>query len=114
MEGVAELEYKDWQKVELRVAQIIKVEEIEGADKLFKLTLDVGETGERTVCAGIKKSHKPKDLTGKKIAYLSNLTPRKMKGVESQGMILAAFTDDDSKVILLSLDGDIENGSQIG
>ena len=54
------------------------------------------------------------DIDGKKIAYLSNLAPRKMKGIESQGMLLAAFTSDESKVVLLTLDSDIENGSQIG
>ena len=115
MAGVAKLDYKDWQKADLRVAEIKGVEEIEGADKLFKLTLDAGsELGERTVCAGIKKYYKSKDLKGKKIAYLSNLVSRKMKGVESQGMLLAAFTNDDSNVILFTLDGDIENGSLIG
>ncbi|MAG40016.1 tRNA-binding protein [Candidatus Pacearchaeota archaeon] len=114
MEGVAQLEYKDWQKADLRVAEIKKVEEIEGADKLFKLTLDVGEIGTRTICAGIKEFYESKDLANKKIAYLSNLAPRKMKGVESQGMLLAAFTDDEAKIVLLALDSDIENGSQIG
>jgi methionyl-tRNA synthetase len=115
MAGVAKLEYKDWEKADLRVSEIKEVEEIEGADKLFKLTLDAGkELGERTVCAGIKQYYKSEDLKGKKIAYLSNLAPRKMRGIESQGMLLAAFTNDDSKVVLLTLDADIENGSQIG
>ena len=114
MAGIANLEYDDWKKADLRVAEIKKAEEIEGADKLLKLTLNVGEVGTRTVCAGIKKYYKTKDLGGKKVAYLSNLVPRKMKGIESQGMLLAAFTSDESKVILLTLDKDIENGSQIG
>jgi methionyl-tRNA synthetase len=115
MANVAKLEYKDWEKADLRVAEIKNIEEIDGADKLFKLTLDAGkELGERTVCAGIKQHYKAKDLTGKKIAYLSNLAPRKMRGIESQGMLLAAFSSDDSKIVLLTLDSDIENGSQIG
>jgi len=114
MAGIAKLEYKDWEKADLRVAQIKSAEEIEGADKLFKITLDAGELGERIVCAGIKKYYKSKDLTDKKVAYLSNLAPRKMRGIESQGMLLAAFTEDDSNVSLLTFDKDMENGSQIG
>jgi len=114
MANVAKLEYKDWEKADLRVAQIKLVEEIDGADKLFKITLDAGELGERIVCAGIKEYYEAKDLTGKKVAYLSNLAPRKMRGIESCGMLLAAFTADDSNVSLLTFDKDMENGSQIG
>ena len=58
--------------------------------------------------------YEAKDLTGKKVAYLSNLAPRKMRGIESCGMLLAAFTADDSNVSLLTFDKDMENGSQIG
>lgn len=87
------VEFSDWQKLDLRVAKIIKVEEIEGADKLYKITLDVGpEIGERVICAGIKEYYLIEELINKIIIYFANLTPRKMRGIESQGMLLAAST----------------------
>lgn len=99
MEGI--VNFDDWSKLDLRVAQIKEVEEIPGADKLWKLKVDVGELGKRTICAGIKKHYSKEDLLGKKIIYFSNLAPRKMRGIESQGMLLAASNDDHEKVILL-------------
>ena len=112
MEGI--IEFPGWEKVDLRVAQIKKVEEIVGADKLFKLTLDVGEIGKRTICAGIKEFYKKEDLENKKIIYLSNLKPRVLRGIESQGMLLAASTENHSKVVLISPEKEIENGCRIG
>ena len=63
-EGI--VEFSDWEKLDLRVAEIKKIEEIKGADKLYKLTLDVGELGERTICAGIKEFYSKEELKGKK------------------------------------------------
>lgn len=111
-EGITE--FSDWEKIDLRVAEIINVEEIENADKLWKLTLNVGELGERTICAGIKEFYTKKELIGKKIIYFSNLKPRKLKGIESQGMLLAASNEDHSEVVLIAPEKDIENGSRIG
>ncbi len=105
--------FSDWEKIDLRVAQIKNVEEIEGADKLYKLTLDIGELGERTVCAGIKQHYTKKELKGKKIIVFANLTPRKLKGIESQGMVLAAVNDEEGKVILLSPEKDIDVGNRV-
>ena len=113
MEGITQIEFSDWQKLDLRVAQIKQVEEIEGADKLYKITLDVGELGERTICAGIKEFYTKEELAGKKIIYFSNLKPRNMKGIESQGMLLAASSKDHSRVVLISPEADIEVGSRI-
>jgi methionyl-tRNA synthetase len=112
MEGIAT--FDDWQKVKLIVAEIKNVDEIEGADKLWKLTLNCGELGERTICAGIKPYYSKEELINKKITYFFNLTPRKLKGIESQGMLLAASSADHSKVILISPERDIEPGSLIG
>ncbi len=114
MEGVTEVNFSDWEKIDLRVAEIISVEEIDGADKLYKLNLDVGELGGRTICAGIKEYYSKEELQNKKIIYFSNLAPRKMRGIESQGMLLAASTEDHGKVILISPEKEIENGSRIG
>ena len=111
---MSQIEFKDWEKIELRVGQIIKVEDIDGADKLYKLKVNLGkELGERTVCAGLKKSYTKDQLKSKKIIFFTNLAPRMMRGIESQGMILAAVNDDESKVILISPEKDIEIGSRI-
>jgi len=110
-EGI--IEFGDFAKVDLRVAEIISVEEIEGADKLYKLSLNVGELGERVICAGIKPYYSSEELIGKKIIIVSNLAPRKLKGVESQGMLLAAGSKDKDKCVLLTIEKDIENGSRI-
>jgi len=107
------IEFGDFLKVDLRVAQIKEIEEIEGADKLYKLSLDVGELGERTICAGIKPYYSKGELQDKKIIIVSNLDPRKLRGVESQGMLLAAGSAEKDRCVLLTLDKDIENGIRI-
>lgn len=111
-EGI--VEFKDWEKLDLRVGKIIEVEDIEGADKLYKLTVDLGkEIGKRIVCAGIKKHYTKEQLKGKKVIIFTNLTPRKLKGIESQGMVLAAVNEEEDKVILLAPEEDIEVGSKV-
>ena len=105
--------FNDFEKLDLRVAEILEVEEIENADKLYKLKIDVGELGERVLLAGLKQYYGKDDLVGKKIIIIANLEPRKMRGIESQGMLLAASTDNHEQVVLLSLDKDIKNGSKI-
>jgi len=108
------VEFSDWEKLDLRVAEIKSVEEIDGADKLYKLILDVGELGERTICAGIKQFYEKENLVGRKIIYFANLKPRKMKGTESEGMLLAASDEIYSKVVLIAPEKEIENGTKIG
>jgi methionyl-tRNA synthetase len=106
--------FSDWEKLDLRVGKILKVEDIENADKLYKLTVDLGkEIGKRTVCAGIKKHYSKEQLKEKKIIIFANLAPRKLKGIESQGMVLAAVSEDESEVILLSPEKDIKIGSKV-
>jgi len=109
-EGI--VDFSDWEKLDLRVGQIIKVEEIEGADKLYKLSVDIGEET-RTVCAGLKKYYSKDELKGKKIILFANLAPRKLKGIESQGMILAAVNKEETEVVLLAPESDIEVGSKV-
>ena len=109
-----EINFNEWEKLDLRVGKILKVEDIEGADKLYKLTIDLGEEiGKRTVCAGIKKYYSKENLAGKKIILFVNLIPRKLKGIESQGMVLAAVDETEDKVILISPEEDIEIGSKV-
>jgi methionine--tRNA ligase beta chain len=102
--------FNEFAKLDIRTARITDVCEIDGADKLFKLTLDVGELGERTIAAGIKKWYKPKDLVGRQIIYLANLEPKIIRGVESKGMLLAAG---DTEPVLLVPDKDVAPGTKI-
>lgn len=103
--------FEDFQKLDIRIAKIIKVEEIEGADKLYKLTLDVGDLGERVIVAGIKNWYKPEDLVDRLIVYLANLEPRILKGVKSQGMLLAA--DCDNEPVLIYPEKDVDPGTKL-
>lgn len=107
-----EISYEDFEKLDLVVGQIMKIEEIPNADKLYKLTINIGEDT-RTVCAGIKEYYSKDELKGRKIVLLANLAPRKLKGIESQGMILAASTENHEEVVLISPEADIEVGSRV-
>ncbi len=91
----AEIKIDDFMKVDLRVAQIVDCEHVEGSDKLLRLTLDVGEGRLRNVFSGIKSAYKPEDLKGKLTVMVANLAPRKMKFGVSEGMVLAASAADE-------------------
>jgi methionine--tRNA ligase beta chain len=112
-ESIKLIEYTDFSKIDLRVAKILEVEEIEGADKLYKLTIDIGSE-KRTICAGIKEYYSKEDLAGKQIIVVANLKPRKLRGIESQGMLLAASNSDHTKISLIMPDSEIEVGSVVG
>ncbi len=103
------ISYEQFLALDIRTAEITAVDEIEGADRLYKITLDAGDLGKKTVAAGIKAWYTPQELIGKQIVYLANLEPRTLKGVESQGMILAA--DDGETVILLQPKKPVANGA---
>jgi len=107
------IKYEDFTKLSLKVGTIKKVEDIEGADKLYKLEVDVGEEKLRTILAGIKQHYSKDELKDKQIIVICNLEPRKMRGFVSEGMLLAAASDDDSKIILLSPEKKIPSGSKI-
>ncbi len=100
-----------FKKMDLRVAQITACEEIEGADRLYKLTIDVGE--ERQIVAGIKAHYGKEELVGKKIIIVANLEPRTLRGIASHGMLLAASSEDKSTVVLLTPDRDIPCGATV-
>ena len=104
--------FDEFKKLELKVGEIKSAEEIVGADKLYKIKVDLGGE-EREVVAGIKKFYSLESLIGKKIAVLANLEPRVIRGVTSFGMLLAASTEDKSSLSLLILDKDLPNGSKI-
>lgn len=88
------IQFDDFAKVDLRVAKVIESSDVEGADKLLSLTLDVGELGQRHVFSGIKSKYKAEDLVGKNLVLVANLAPRKMKFGMSEGMVLAAGDND--------------------
>tara|TARA_R100000093_G_scaffold55122_1_gene28502 strand:+ start:2363 stop:4390 length:2028 start_codon:yes stop_codon:yes gene_type:complete len=102
----------DFLKVKLRAARIAKAAPVEGADKLLRLTLDVGELGERNVFAGIKSKYRPEDLEGRMVVLVANLAPRKMKFGVSEGMVLAAGPGGDD-IFLLSPDDGAEPGMEV-
>ena len=106
------IKFDDWKKLDLRVAEILKVEEIEGADKLYKLKITLGDE-KRTLVAGVKPYYTAKQLKGKKCIVFTNLEPKIIKGIESKGMILAASNADHTEVKMLEPDEDIEVGSRI-
>ncbi len=108
---VNEIPYDEFAKLDIRVAKVVKAEDVEGSKKLIRLELDVGELGKRQIVAGLKKWYKPKDLEGKLIIILANLQPKKMMGLESQGMLLAAEQGDD--VVLLVPEKPIAPGAKI-
>jgi methionyl-tRNA synthetase len=101
----------DFLKVKLRVARIVEAEPVEGADKLYKLQILVGEEP-RQLVAGIRKSYTPEELIGRQIVVVTNLKPAKLRGVESQGMLLAA-TDEAGAAILLMPDREAPEGATV-
>jgi methionyl-tRNA synthetase len=95
-----EIQYDDFAKLELKVGTITAAEKVEKADKLLKLTVDLGSE-QRTVVSGIAMHYKPEDIVGKQVTLVANLAPRKMRGIESQGMILMA-EDKDGKLVFVN------------
>lgn len=94
-----QIEITDFAKIELRVARIVEAEAVEGSDKLVKLQVMIGEE-KRQIVAGIRKSYQPLDLIGRQIIVVANLKPASLRGVESQGMLLAAATEDGGSILL--------------
>lgn len=101
----------DFAKLDLRVAEVIACERVEGSKKLLKETLKVGDET-RTVCSGIAAYYTPEEMVGKKVILVANLPPRKMCGVESNGMLLCA--EKDGKVVLLTPESEIDSGAEVG
>jgi methionyl-tRNA synthetase len=100
----------DFMKVELRVGNVLAAEKLENSDKLLKLTVDLG-TEQRTVLAGIAEMYQPEEVVGRQVVVVANLQPRKMRGVESQGMLLAA--DVEGQAILLHPETQVPPGARV-
>ena len=102
----------DFAKVELRVAQVTVAEKVKGADKLLRLEVDLG-TETRQIVAGIAKAYDPEKLVGRKVVIVANLAPRKLRGLESQGMIVAASLGDDGVPVLAGFLEDVPVGARL-
>ena len=102
---------EDFKKVELCVAKVLEVHEIAGADRLWKLLIDVG-TEKKEIVAGIKPHYTPEALSGRSIVVVNNLAPSVIRGVESKGMLLAAKSG--AQLSLLMLDKELPPGSPVG
>ena len=104
----------DFAKVELRVAQIVVAERIPKADKLLRLEVDLGPSfPRRQILAGIAEHYTPESLIGRKVVIVANLAPRKMRGLESQGMVVAASVGPDGAPVLAGFLEDVELGARL-
>jgi methionyl-tRNA synthetase len=101
---------EEFQKIDLRVADVVECERVKNSEKLLKLKVKIGNE-ERQIVAGIGKHYSPEELVGKKVIVVANLKPAKLMGIESQGMLLAAVKDE--KLTLITTLGEIESGSQV-
>lgn len=107
-----EITIDDFDKIDLRVVKVIECEAVKKSNKLLKLKVDLGGE-ERQVISGISKYYKPEELVGKYVVLVANLKPVKLRGELSQGMILAAATDDDSKLFTVEIPEELPTGSQV-
>ncbi len=112
-EGIAYIGIEDFLKVELRVGQILTAEPVPKADKLLRFTIDLGEAAPRQILAGIAQYYAPDTLIGRKVIVVANLAPRKLRGFESQGMILAASVGEEGKPVLAGFLEEVPNGAKL-
>ena len=105
-----EIEFSDFEKLDLRVAKVINCEKVEKADKLLKFTLDVAGTT-RTIVSGIAKYYKPEELIGKNVVIIANLKPVKLRGIMSEGMILSS--DDNGQIKIVEIGTSVNSGAVI-
>lgn len=104
------ISFEDFKKLDIKIGKVIDAEKVEGADRLLKLTVDFGEF-KRQIVSGIALSYNPQDIIGNLFPFIVNLEPRTIRGVESQGMILAA--DFDAQPVLMSPDKEVPPGSMV-
>ena len=105
--------FDEWEKLDIRVGHIKECKAVKKSNKLLQFTIDDGSGTDRTILSGIAKYYKPEELTGKDVLFIANLAPRKMMGIESQGMILSALNFDGSLSVTTTL-GEVKPGSQVG
>lgn len=106
------ISFDDFQKVQLRVGKVIEASHHPNADRLLVLKVDLGDQ-QRQICASLRDVYEPEALMGRNIIIVANLAPRMMRGIESQGMLLAASPEDRSKIVTLTTSEDIAPGSSV-
>jgi len=107
------IEIDDFAKVDLRVGQVLSAERIPKADKLLLLKVDLGEEQPRTILAGIAQYYEPEKLIGRKVVIVANLKPRKLRGYESQGMVVAASYGEEGRPVIATFTEDVPNGARL-
>lgn len=110
MEGYVTVE--EFSRLDIRVGTVVTAEKVEGSRKLLRLIVDLGELGQRQIVAGIGERYEPEQLVGRQIVVLANMAPRRIMGVVSQGMLLAAGCDDRRPVLLVPVEP-VRNGSKV-
>ena len=113
MQQKPEIQIEDLEKLDIRVGTIFNAQKVEGSSKLIKLEVDFGEFGKRIILTGMQMYYEPADFVGLQTIFLINLKPRKMMGLESQGMILTLGLDDDTKPTFLIPKEEVENGEGV-
>ena len=108
-----EITIDDFSKIEIKVGKVIEATLVPESSKLIKLRVSFGESGERTVFAGIKTWYQPEDLVGKNFVFVYNLKPKPMMGELSQGMMMAAEDEGEKECVLLIPDKDIPEGTRV-
>jgi len=108
----AKISIDDFVKVDLRVGQVVSAERVKGADKLLHMKVDIGEAAPRTIVAGIAESYPPEEMLGRKVVIVANLAPRKLRGIESNGMIVAASVEG-GRPVLASFLEDVPVGARL-
>jgi methionyl-tRNA synthetase len=111
-EDVNYIDFEDFMKVEMKTGKVVAIDDHPDADKLYVVTIEDGPESTRTVCAGLKGIYEKEQLLGKQVVFVANLKPRKLRGIMSEGMILAA-DDGEGNVSVLTLDSDMPTGSQV-
>lgn len=114
VQGVSNLiEIDDFARVDLRVGEVLKAERVPKADKLLLLSVDIGEETPRQILAGIAQYYEPEKLIGRKVVIVANLKPRKLRGYESQGMVVAASIGDEGRPVIATFTEDVPSGARL-
>ncbi|MGH9507567.1 MAG: methionine--tRNA ligase subunit beta, partial [Terriglobales bacterium] len=111
-DNLARIGIEDFAKVDMRVGEVRTAEKVPGADRLLKLTVDIG-TEVRQIVAGIAAVYRPDELVGRKVIIVANLQPRKLRGLESNGMVVAAAAGEHGAPVLVTVPADTPNGARL-
>ena len=112
-QGKPEIEFDDFEKLEIKVGKILTAEKVENADKLLKFSVELGKEV-RTIVSGVAKHYEPEYMVGKEVCVITNLKPRKIRGIESQGMILYAFNEEETQFCFITPEKVVDSGVDVG